>query len=171
MMKPVLLFCLLLAEAVAYAQTAATPALSEDPVFRIMLPRRIVYPAAAEHAGVYAKVYAGFRIDSKGHVQDISILNPTKIGYGFEHEVIKKLKKLPPLKPDYEGTYALPVTFALSDYGNGAKVTSTTNSLSNMYLGNRILLTELKIVGNVMPIEKGHELAPYTLGTVPLTDR
>ncbi|RYF77927.1 MAG: hypothetical protein EOO39_02755 [Cytophagaceae bacterium] len=169
-MKLVLLFSLLLAGVVANAQTA-TPALSEDPVFRIMLPRRIVYPAVAEHAGVYAKVYAGFRIDRKGHVQDVSMLNPTKIGYGFEHEVMKKLKKLPPLNPNYEGSYALPVTFALPDYGNGAKVTSTANNLPDMYLRNRILLTEIKIVGNVMPTEKGHELAPYTMGTVPQTNR
>ncbi|MBO0948605.1 energy transducer TonB [Fibrella forsythiae] len=169
-MKLVVLFSLIIAGTVANAQTAI-PALSDDPVFRIMLPRRIVYPAVAEHAGVYAKVYAGFRIDQRGHVQDVSILNPTKIGYGFEHEVIKKVKKLPPLDSKYEGSYALPVAFALPDYGNGAKVTSPSNTLPDMYLRNRILLAEIKIVGNVMPTEKGHELAPYTLGTVPLTNR
>ncbi|NID08670.1 energy transducer TonB [Fibrivirga algicola] len=166
-MKLLLLFLSLLFVGLAADAQPATPALSKDPVFRVLLPRRIMYPVVAERAGVYANVYAGFRIDHRGHVQDVSILNPTKIGYGFEHEVIKRVKRLPPLDPKYEGRYALPVTFALPDYGNGAKITSSTNRLPNAYLKDRILLTEVTIVGNVMPSEKGNELAPYTLGTVP----
>ncbi|HEX9957818.1 MAG TPA: hypothetical protein VGA96_11185, partial [Fibrella sp.] len=99
------------------------------------------------------------------------ILNPAKIGYGFEQEVTKKLKKLPPLNPKYEGNYALPIAFALPDYDNGAKVTSPVNNLPDVYLKNRTLLNEIKIVGNIMPNEKGNELAPYSLGTVPPTNQ
>jgi len=76
---------------------AQSPSLSNDPAFSFILLHRINYPIDAERLGIYAKIYAGFQVDRKGHVQEISILNQNKIGYGFEEEVVKKLKLLPPL--------------------------------------------------------------------------
>ncbi|WP_157618557.1 energy transducer TonB [Spirosoma spitsbergense] len=138
-----------------------SPELGKDPVFVAVLSRRIMYPADAERSGVYAKIYAGFRIDKRGHIQDINILNPTKIGYGFERAVTNKLKSLPPLNPNYEGNYALPVTFALVDYTDRANVISPSGHLSNTYFKDRLLLSELKVIGSKTPIQKGNELAPY----------
>jgi hypothetical protein len=154
------LLCLMLLVHAATAQVGSDK-LNEDPVFNAVLAQRIIYPSDAEHLGVYAKVYAGFHIDQKGHIQDVNILNPTKTGYGFETVVTKKLKLLPPLNPKYEGNYALPVIFALIDYNDRGKVISPSGNLSNTYFKGRLLLNELKIVGSKTPLQKGYELAPY----------
>ncbi len=154
------LLCLLLLVHTAVAQTAS-PKLGEDPVFTGVLARRIVYPASAEQAGIYAKIYAGFRIDERGLLQDVKILNPTKVGYGFEQEVTRKLNVLPPLNPKYEGAYALPVIFAIKDYTSGGKLISPSGDLSAHYLNDRVLLSAIKIVGSKTPVQQVDELAPY----------
>lgn len=163
------LFCLLLS---AYAATAQGVAkLDNDPVFSTVLSRRITYPANAQQAGIYATIYAGFRVDQHGHLQNISILNPVIIGYGFEEEVIKKLKLIPPLQSKYENDYVLPVTFALVDYTNRGAIMSPPDKLSDVYFKGRILLKEINVIGSITPKRKGNELAPYSKGTVRATDR
>lgn len=159
---------LLLLVRLATAQVINTK-LDEDPVFTAVLSRRIIYPVHAEQVGMYAKVYAGFHIDQKGHIQDVSILNPVKIGYGFEEEVMKKLRLLPPLNPKYEGSYALPVTFAFVDYTNGTNAISPSGKLSSQYVAGRVLLNEVKIVGGRTPNQKG-KVAPQSIGQVLTTD-
>ena len=149
---------------------AQGPSLSNDPAFSFILLHRINYPIDAERLGIYAKIYAGFQIDQKGHIQGISILNQGKIGYGFEDEVVKKLKLLPPLNPKYEGYYALPVTFAFIDHSNDGKVISPSGSISKMYLTNRILLDEIKIVGGRVPRQK-NKISPQSLGQILTTDQ
>lgn len=160
------LLCLLLLVHAATAQVESAK-LNEDPVFKTVLSRQIVYPTDAERLGIYAKIYAGFHINRRGHIQDISILNPTKIGYGFEQAVTKKLRKLPPLNSKYEGNYALPVIFALVDYTNKGNLISPAGSLSNMQIGNRILLNEMRVISSKLPILKGKELAPFSRETNP----
>jgi len=149
---------------------AQSPSLSNDPAFSFILLHRINYPIDAERLGIYAKIYAGFQVDRKGHVQEISILNQNKIGYGFEEEVVKKLKLLPPLNPKYEGNYALPVTFAFIDHSNDGKAMSPSGSLSKMYLTSRILLDEIKIVGGRVPRQK-NKTSPQSLGQILTTDK
>ncbi|SOD93572.1 energy transducer TonB [Spirosoma fluviale] len=144
--------------------------LSEDPVFSTVLRRRIQYPINAEREGVYAKIYAGFHIDKKGHIQQVSILNPSKVGYGFEEEVLKKLKLLPPLQPKYEGNYALPITFAFIDHTNHAKPVSPSGKLSRLYLTDRILLNEVEIIGGRIP-EQRDKVKPQSLGHVITTNQ
>ncbi len=74
-------------------------------------------------------------------------LAPRKIGYGFEEEILKKVKLLPPVNPRYEGSYTLPVTFAFIDHTNGGKAISPTGKLPNQYFKDRTLLNELLVVG------------------------
>ncbi len=163
------LLCLLLLVHTATAQVASGT-LGEDPVFNSVLSRRIVYPAKAEQLGVYAKIYVGFNINPKGHIQDILILNPVKVGYGLEEEVIKKLKRLPPLNPKHAGNYALPVIFALTDYTDKGVIVGPSGNLSNTYLRGRLLLNSLTIVGSKTLVQKGNELAPYSRGAIEPVD-
>jgi hypothetical protein len=169
MKKLLCLLYLLLMRPLATAQVSSSP-LSGDPVFSTVLRRRIHYPISAERTGVYAKIYAGFQIDKKGHIQQVSFLNPTKIGYGFEEEVVKKLKLLPPLHPKYEGTYALPVTFAFIDHTNHAKPVSPSGKLSKLYLTDRILLDEIEIVGGRIP-EQRDKARPQSMGNILTTNQ
>jgi len=167
-MKELIRLCyLLLITQLATAQVPGS-SLSKDPVFLTVLRKRIYYPINAERLGVYAKIYAGFQIDSRGHIQQVSILNPTKIGYGFEEEVIKKIKLLPPLNPNYEGSYALPVTFAFIDHTNHGKAVSPSGKLSKQYLTNRILLDEIEITGGRVPDQKS-KVSPQSIGHVLTT--
>jgi hypothetical protein len=160
---------LLLLVHLATAQVINTK-LDEDPVFRAVLSRRISYPVYAEQVGIYAKVYAGFRIDQRGHIQDVSILNPVKIGYGLEEEVMKRVKLLPPLNPKYEGSYALPVTFAFVDHTtNGVEAISPPGKLDHQYVQNRVLLTEIKVIGGRTPRQKGN-MSTQSVGQVVTTD-
>lgn len=167
-MKKLLRLCYLLL--ITHLTTAQVPgpSLSKDPVFSTVLRQRIYYPTDAERLGVYAKIYAGFQIDARGHVQQVTILNPTKIGYGFEEEVIKKLKLLPPLHAKYEGSYALPVTFAFIDHTNNGKAVSPSVKLSRQYFTNRILLDEIEIIGGRIPEQKG-KISPQSMGHVLTT--
>ena len=167
-MKLIEIFCLFLLSQATTAQ-ARNARLDEDPVFIAVLSKRIQYPFNAERSGVYAKVYAGFHIDQKGRVQEVSILNPTKIGYGFEEEVSRKIKILPALNPKYEGDYALPIAFALPDYANSAKIVAPTGKLSEPYIKDRILLRELTIIGGKTSSQRG-KLTPFTIGQVLTTD-
>lgn len=144
--------------------------LDSDPVFTTLLSRRIHYPAEAEKNGIYAKLYVGFRIDEKGHVQDILMLNPDRIGYGFETEVTKAVSLLPPLKQTYAGLYALPVTFALFDALNSGQELTPSGTLPSYYLSGRVVLTELKRVSGRTPIPKG-KLSAQSVGYVVTTDR
>lgn len=168
-MRLIQTFLFLLSVHTATAQTIGST-LDQDPVFTTVLLRRVYYPADAERLGIYAKIYAGFNIDQKGHVQNISVLNPKKIGYGFEEEVIKKIRLLPPLNSKYEGSYALPITFAFVDYSNGSKEVSPTGSLPIQYISNRTLLNELRILGGRTLKQKGI-MTPQSNGQVLTTDQ
>jgi hypothetical protein len=166
-MAIVRLACFLLSVHVAMGQVAPA-ALRTDPVFSTVLTRRIGYPFDAERAGVYAKLYAGFDIDHRGHIKAVSILNPTKTGYYFERVIVRGLKRMPPVQPRYEGRYALPVTFAFVDPANGANIITPLGKLEAKYLQDRTLLDELKIVGGQTPVSGGR-LVPQSVGEVYVT--
>lgn len=139
------LFLILLAQ-IATAQH--TPArIDQDPVFVSVLTRQIAYPLKAA-SGAYARIYAGFSIDQKGHVQNVTILNPAKIGYGFEEEVTQGLKRLPLLNPRYEGDYVLPVLFVYVNYERQANETIPDGTVPTWYFTNRTLLTEIRRQNN-----------------------
>ena len=117
--------------------------LSKDPAFKSLLAQNITYPVRAYYKGIYGNVYAGFRVDQKGHIQDIVILNPEKSKSGFENEVKRGLKKLPSFNPKYEGLYVLPIVFGFSVDGRDI-VTGYTSS--EAYAKGRIVLESLKVI-------------------------
>lgn len=144
--------------------------LDSDPLFTSVLARRINYPPEAEKEGVYAKLYVGFRINEKGHVQDVQMLNPDRIGYGLETEVLRAIRLLPPVKQTYAGLYALPVTFAFLDVMNGGQELVPSGTLPSYYLGERIVLTEQKRVSRRTPMPRGR-MSTQSIGYILTTDR
>ena len=134
----------------AIAQIASV-ALDQDPVFNQVASHRIHYPAKPAQMAVYGRFYAGFSIDQKGHIQDISVLYPKlstrlKKAYGFDYEILNGLKHMPPLKPSLAGNYVLPIAFCYTHYAEGANPIVPTNILPQTYnLGDRVLLSEVKI--------------------------
>lgn len=131
------------------------PALNDDPVFYKVLYNRIDYPINAINAHLFGRVYAGFRIDEKGKIQDITILSPgnTKgpgtMKTGFEYVVCQALKHMPLLNPRYAGSYALPIAFCYSNRTENQAVRKPVNQLDAEHLGNRLLLREYTSTINI----------------------
>ena len=82
-MKIILLCFLTFSSVVTLGQTPGD-SLGKDENFIKYLAQTIRFPVEGMRQGIMAKVYAGFRIDEQGKSQDVVILNPEKIGYGFE---------------------------------------------------------------------------------------
>ena len=117
--------------------------LRKDPVFESVLVQNIAFPSKAFYKGAYGNIYAGFRIDQKGHIQDIVILNIINSKAGFENEVKRGLKKMPSLNPSYEGQYVLPIIFGFSV--DGKDLVAGYNS-SEDYAKDRVVLESLKVI-------------------------
>ncbi len=144
------LLALFILSRMAVAQRVPVP-LDNDPVFANVTAHRIHYPVKPASRAIYGRFYAGFTVDERGHIQDISVLYP-KLGpqlskrYGFDYEILTGLKHMPPLNPRLAGTYALPIAFCFTHYGEGALPIVPTNTLPASYnLGDRTLLSEVKI--------------------------
>lgn len=141
---------LMLVSQLTSAQIIA-PALDQDPAFTQVVAHRIYYPAKPATRAIYGRFYAEFRIDEKGHVQDIALLYPkmsTRVSkqYGFESEIIKGLKQVPPLKPTLAGSYILPVAFCFTNYLEGPNPIVPNNVLPvSLVTGERITLQEVKV--------------------------
>ncbi|WP_185731295.1 TonB family protein [Larkinella rosea] len=92
--------------------------LGSDPVFKQTLRKRIAYPTQARLNHVYGRTYVSFDVDTNGNIQNIALISPDNAGYGFDQEVKQGLKKLPPLNPEYAGSYLLPIAFTYTkSYG------------------------------------------------------
>lgn len=141
-MKRCCLLAMMLLARWATAQNAPVR-VDQDPIFVSVLARQIAYPLKAA-PGAYARIYAGFSINAKGRVGKVTILNPVKIGYGFEEEVTLGLNRLPVMNPRYEGDYVLPVLFAYINYADHAKETIPDATMPPWYFANRILLSEIR---------------------------
>lgn len=132
----------------AIAQTTQVP-ISQDPVFATVLKRRIRYPVLAEQTGAYARIYARFLVNERGHVQQISLIQPAPKKDGFENAVLTGLKHLPPLSPRYEGQYILPVDFAYINYEiSPDPILPPTGVLPRHYQHDYTLLNPVRVVGN-----------------------
>ncbi|QDK82694.1 hypothetical protein EXU85_30440 [Spirosoma sp. KCTC 42546] len=143
------LFLLFVSSHVAFAQLAS-PDLNQDPVFTTVLKRRLTYPRQAEWSSVYGRVFAGFTVDNKGRIQNISILNSSHKGtyYGFEPTIRTALKKLPYLSLQYAGSYILPVSFIFVDYRHTDKPFIPQDTLFIQDLAGRIILKEINVFGS-----------------------
>lgn len=100
----------------------------------------------AQRNGIYAKIYAGFHIDVQGHVQEVVILNPDKVGYGLEDEVKRTLNRLPPLHPRYAGDYVVPFVFGYGAPGDPNPI-MPKGTLPAELMENRRLLDTVVIMG------------------------
>jgi hypothetical protein len=149
-MKYILVFLLILPSSWAFTQPAPSSnnLLDQDPVFRKILSRQLSYPVLNAEKGFTKLVYAEFRIDEEGHVQNIIIMNSAfKIYYDdFDKIVEKALKRLPPLNPLYSAQYILPVMFILSD-GQTGKTVIPTNTNFDGILSGRLLLKSVAVTG------------------------
>lgn len=143
------LLLLLVTGQTTFAQIA-DDALSQDPVFTTVLTRRLSYPNQASWSSMYARVFVGFRVDEKGRIQEISVLNHMSRGiqFGFEPTVIAALKKLPSLNLRYTGNYLLPVAFIYVDYRYKHKQYVPKDTLYQQYVMGRVVLNEIKVFGN-----------------------
>lgn len=147
-MKTLLLHVLLALSIPCSLAQVVHPALNDDPVFYKVLYNRIDYPISAINAHLYGRVYAGFRIDEKGKIQDITMLSPGNttgpgsMKSGFEYEVYQALKHMPLLNPRYAGSYALPVAFCYGNRVENRTVRKPVNQLDIAHLDNRLLLRE-----------------------------
>ncbi len=128
----------------------ANSTLNQDPVFTTILKRRLTYPRQAQWSSRYGRIFAGFDVDKKGRIQDISILNHSVEGdyAGFEPTVIAAIKKLPSLSLQFTGSYILPISFILADYRHKDKPFIPTDTLYIQGLRGRIILNEIKVFGS-----------------------
>ena len=143
------LFLLLASSHMAFAQITSSD-LNEDPVFTTVLTRRLKYPRQAEWSSIYGRVFAGFTIDNKGHIQNIEILNASSKGnyYGFEPTIMAALKKMPSLSLQHAGSYILPVSYIYVDYRHKDKPFIPQDTLYIQSLGDRVILNEIKVFGS-----------------------
>jgi TonB family protein len=142
-----------------YAQSS----LNEDPVFKTVLSRQIRYPVLAERTGVYGRIYACFKLDERGHVQNIEVLN-SRSKYGFEQAVKKGLKLLPPLNPRYAGQYVVPIDFAYINYNDSSEpLLPSPQPLPTLYQQGRVVLKEIRIIGNSRTYRHDGPLKPTTI--------
>lgn len=119
------------------------PALDKDPVFHEVLARQIQYPRySMRNFPLYGRVYAGFRIDAKGRIGNVTILSPGNTQSGFDNEVIQALKHMPSLNPRYAGNYVLPVAFCYLNRSQSPNTYCPLNHLDDRYLTERLLLQE-----------------------------
>lgn len=140
------------------ANSAARLPLDNDAVFNQAVRERITYPSQAWNKGVYGRVYVGFQIDRTGKVNNVTLLSPENGDYGFDYVVKQSVKKLPVLKPDYVGTYVLPVAFTLTNQLDGTK-TLPVGTLSTGQVGDRVMLAEIKILfSTAKPIANAREV-------------
>ncbi|WP_185716117.1 energy transducer TonB [Larkinella knui] len=132
-------------EQVLSDELATKPALSRDLLFNQVIQNKISYPGLARSERVYGRVYAGFEIDERGQVQNIVLLSPENVGFGFDYAVKQALKKLPVLSPEYAGKYALPVAFTFTNPSKNKTVQVPVNRLPADRLAERIELEEITV--------------------------
>ncbi|MEZ0540507.1 energy transducer TonB [Fibrella arboris] len=123
------------------------PPLSTDAVFNQLLRKELSYPNQAWLAGVYGRVYVGFTVDAQGQLSDLVTLSPANVGYGLDGAVKQALRQSVLLKPAYQGTYVLPVSFTFDHTQDDRGAYIPVNVLSPDRYVDRVLLTE-----HVVPI-------------------
>lgn len=91
------------------------------------------YPQMAFETGIQGTVFAGYKINSEGKIEDIKILRG--IGGGCDQEVIRTISLMPKWKPARIDSVALPVykqlsiRFKLVDWRDKEGITGNLNSI------------------------------------------
>lgn len=137
-----LAFCLLLIETSFCQSVSNSLHLRDNQDFLTYTQRNVQFPHDAIRKGVTAKVYVSFKLDERGVIQHIVILNPQSASRIFEQEIIAAFKQLPKQDSLYRGDYAIPYSFG---YRNDPENSILTKSLDLESIGNRQLLPEVKL--------------------------
>jgi periplasmic protein TonB len=86
--------------------------------FKKYLAEHIIYPPAANDAGVQGTVYIRMTVSKSGQLSDVRV-EKDPVGYGCGAEAVRVIKGMPPWKPGKMGgtpvkvTYVIPVKFVL----------------------------------------------------------
>jgi hypothetical protein len=128
--------------------------LDRNPVFFELAKESIDYPRKAILSRMYGRIFAQFKVNRVGKIEDIQVFYP-KMAPSFENivgfgaSIRMGLKKLPLLGLGYEGTYILPVAFVFTNYGESPQPLQPTNILPEFIeTNNMTILTEIKVHGN-----------------------
>jgi TonB family protein len=100
---------------------AVKSSLANDPNFRQALSKTMRYPVAAQREQKVAKAYVEFKVDSRGKVIDVQVLNQANVNAFFKEEIHRFMSQLPAQKQTYAGTYVLPIVFELEGKGGVIK--------------------------------------------------
>ncbi len=117
----------------------------------------LVYPQEAREEGIEGSLYAQFVVTKTGSIENIKVLN--FIGEGFEDEVIRVIKSMPPWTPGKNNGVAqniqlrMPISFSLNKgkyndsqkytiiWGNLLEPTMTKKQLKNNF-GKKLLIRD-----------------------------
>ena len=135
---------------------------SRSDVFKQILQHKITYPGWVGNQGIYGRVYAGFDIDSLGLVNNIVILSPDNVGFGFIYAVKKALETLSNVDPAFKGKYALPVAFTYTNSKENTGPHVPLNHLPDDRLNGRTLLQETVVPFVItQPVTSSREVWGY----------
>ncbi|QMW05034.1 hypothetical protein [Spirosoma foliorum] len=136
--------------------------LSKEELFKRSLESQITYPGWVGKQGIYGRVYAGFDVDAQGGIQNVVILSPENIGFGFTAEVKKALENLTNVSPDFKGRYAVPIAFIYTNKKEKSGPHIPINRLPEDRVGDRQMLDEIAVPYVVtMPVIASREVWGY----------
>lgn len=127
--------------------------LDKNLVFFELAKKSIDYPRTAILSSMYGRIFAQFRVNRVGKIEDIQVFYPKMTpsfenSVGFGASIRKGLKRLPLLGLGYEGTYILPVAFIFTNYSESSQPLHPTNTLPEFIeTNNMTILTEIKVFG------------------------
>ncbi|MBN8826165.1 MULTISPECIES: energy transducer TonB [unclassified Spirosoma] len=119
--------------------------LMANPTFTQVLHQKITYPAFAQNQGIYGRVYAGFDIDKQGQITNVTILSPDNAGFRFDLVVRNALEKMPPVNPELQGKYVLPVAFILTNTKESNEPHIPVNQLPSDRMSGKTVLDEFAV--------------------------
>lgn len=128
--------------------------LDRNLVFFELAKKSIDYPRTAILSSMYGRIYAQFKVNRIGKIENIQVFYPKMTpsfenSVGFGASIRKGLKRLPLLGLGYEGTYILPVAFVFTNYGESPQPLQPTNLLPEFIeTNNMTILTEIKVYGD-----------------------
>lgn len=75
------------------------------------LGKNLIYPAAAQRAGVEGMVIVTFVVSATGQIEDATVLKG--LGYGTEEEALRVIKKMPDWTPGRQNGKNVPVRYTM----------------------------------------------------------
>lgn len=121
-------------------------ALSDDLAFGQTVAKSIRYPALAHQQRKVSEAYVNFKVDPKGNIINVSILNAAQVDESFQKEISRVWDQLPQQDQKCQGDYVVPVSFVL-DTKNCVKRPNSESSVLNHKPGQYTLLKPVVVTG------------------------